>query len=85
MLEDLERLEAAMEAKAARKGKGRGTLAGALATTAVTAAAGPVVAVRDKDVFGSFGSVDYGPMAAVAALAAGSETKTEVESNAESD
>jgi hypothetical protein len=79
MVEDLERLEAARQAKVARKGKGKGTSAGAVAATAVTAAAGPVAAVWDVDVFGAFGGVDYGP------AAAGSETKTEVESNAESD
>jgi hypothetical protein len=39
----------------------------------VTEAAGPVVAVWDKDVFGAFGA---------ARSVAASETKTEVESNA---
>jgi hypothetical protein len=76
MVEDLERLEAARLAKVARKGKGKGR------DTAAAAAAGPVVAVWDKDVFGAFGEVDYGHPAATAAA---SDTKTEVESDTEND
>jgi hypothetical protein len=75
MVEDLERLAAARQAKEARKAKGKGR------DTAAAVLAGPVVAVWDKDVFGAFGEVDHG--AATAAAASGTDTEGESETETE--